>query len=129
MCIRDSAMTELACSTNLSQPETSLLRGAETSVNRYGAAMHSSGDGGSISVEQLVQLSKEAAPRLTERQITRREKLSKVLMLTGFVGWLFGRGAIYMLENLSLIHISEPTRLLSISYAVFCLKKKKNKVR
>src|SRR5678815_6196623 len=26
-------------------------------------------------------------------------------------------------EDLSLIHISEPTRLLSISYAVFCLKK------
>eukprot|EP00658_Telonema_sp_P-2_P073417 TRINITY_DN62480_c0_g1_i2.p1 TRINITY_DN62480_c0_g1~~TRINITY_DN62480_c0_g1_i2.p1 ORF type:complete len:166 (-),score=30.13 TRINITY_DN62480_c0_g1_i2:66-563(-) len=31
-------------------------------------------------------------------------------------------GAVYIL---SLIHISEPTRLLSISYAVFCLKKKK----
>src|SRR5678816_1646113 len=29
-------------------------------------------------------------------------------------------------EHLSLIHISEPTRLLSISYAVFCLKKKTN---
>eukprot|EP00658_Telonema_sp_P-2_P057145 TRINITY_DN4560_c0_g1_i1.p1 TRINITY_DN4560_c0_g1~~TRINITY_DN4560_c0_g1_i1.p1 ORF type:complete len:357 (-),score=69.27 TRINITY_DN4560_c0_g1_i1:88-1158(-) len=29
-------------------------------------------------------------------------------------------------NDLSLIHISEPTRLLSISYAVFCLKKKKN---
>ena len=28
------------------------------------------------------------------------------------------------LLGLSLIHISEPTRLLSISYAVFCLKKK-----
>eukprot|EP00658_Telonema_sp_P-2_P028299 TRINITY_DN21705_c0_g1_i1.p1 TRINITY_DN21705_c0_g1~~TRINITY_DN21705_c0_g1_i1.p1 ORF type:complete len:224 (-),score=28.06 TRINITY_DN21705_c0_g1_i1:118-705(-) len=28
-------------------------------------------------------------------------------------------------QTLSLIHISEPTRLLSISYAVFCLKKKK----
>ena len=28
------------------------------------------------------------------------------------------------LVALSLIHISEPTRLLSISYAVFCLKKK-----
>src|SRR5678815_4853209 len=27
------------------------------------------------------------------------------------------------IEGLSLIHISEPTRLLSISYAVFCLKK------
>src|SRR5678816_2066097 len=32
------------------------------------------------------------------------------------------------LESLSLIHISEPTRLLSISYAVFCLKKKKKKI-
>eukprot|EP00658_Telonema_sp_P-2_P044451 TRINITY_DN32349_c0_g1_i1.p1 TRINITY_DN32349_c0_g1~~TRINITY_DN32349_c0_g1_i1.p1 ORF type:complete len:124 (+),score=22.10 TRINITY_DN32349_c0_g1_i1:176-547(+) len=32
----------------------------------------------------------------------------------------FGEG-----PSLSLIHISEPTRLLSISYAVFCLKKKK----
>eukprot|EP00658_Telonema_sp_P-2_P077267 TRINITY_DN6945_c0_g1_i1.p1 TRINITY_DN6945_c0_g1~~TRINITY_DN6945_c0_g1_i1.p1 ORF type:complete len:234 (+),score=68.53 TRINITY_DN6945_c0_g1_i1:187-888(+) len=30
-------------------------------------------------------------------------------------------------QMLSLIHISEPTRLLSISYAVFCLKKKKPK--
>ena len=30
-----------------------------------------------------------------------------------------------VVRKLSLIHISEPTRLLSISYAVFCLKKKK----
>eukprot|EP00658_Telonema_sp_P-2_P038081 TRINITY_DN2736_c0_g2_i2.p1 TRINITY_DN2736_c0_g2~~TRINITY_DN2736_c0_g2_i2.p1 ORF type:complete len:265 (+),score=68.12 TRINITY_DN2736_c0_g2_i2:134-928(+) len=34
---------------------------------------------------------------------------------------------IKMVFILSLIHISEPTRLLSISYAVFCLKKKKKK--
>ena len=34
----------------------------------------------------------------------------------------------YPAEGLSLIHISEPTRLLSISFAVFCLKKKKNKL-
>src|SRR5674536_378280 len=32
-------------------------------------------------------------------------------------------------QVLSLIHISEPTRLLSISYAVFCLKKKKTKLK
>eukprot|EP00658_Telonema_sp_P-2_P052016 TRINITY_DN4013_c0_g1_i9.p2 TRINITY_DN4013_c0_g1~~TRINITY_DN4013_c0_g1_i9.p2 ORF type:complete len:135 (-),score=21.99 TRINITY_DN4013_c0_g1_i9:51-455(-) len=32
-----------------------------------------------------------------------------------------------LVSVLSLIHISEPTRLLSISYAVFCLKKKKKK--
>nr|CUV48227.1 protein of unknown function [Ralstonia solanacearum] len=30
-------------------------------------------------------------------------------------------------QHLSLIHISEPTRLGMISYAVFCLKKKKKK--
>src|SRR5450756_2940335 len=30
-------------------------------------------------------------------------------------------------QDLSLIHISEPTRLGMISYAVFCLKKKKSK--
>ena len=33
--------------------------------------------------------------------------------------------ALDLFSYLSLIHISEPTRLLSISYAVFCLKKKK----
>src|SRR5680860_1816878 len=31
----------------------------------------------------------------------------------------------YLSEDLSLIHISEPTRRTPISYAVFCLKKKK----
>src|SRR5678815_4116549 len=40
---------------------------------------------------------------------------------TGDVRWKKPLGG----GNLSLIHISEPTRLLSISYAVFCLKKKK----
>src|SRR5450756_2742767 len=33
----------------------------------------------------------------------------------------------YTVVRLSLIHISEPTRLGMISYAVFCLKKKKKK--
>ena len=32
-------------------------------------------------------------------------------------------------NNLSLIHISEPTRRTPISYAVFCLKKKKKNKR
>ena len=32
-----------------------------------------------------------------------------------------------VLQGLSLIHISEPTRQAEISYAVFCLKKKKKK--
>src|SRR5678815_5794319 len=37
------------------------------------------------------------------------------------------RALLLQVLYLSLIHISEPTRLLSISYAVFCLKKKKKK--
>src|SRR5665648_1154726 len=36
-------------------------------------------------------------------------------------------GELQQLLSLSLIHISEPTRLGMISYAVFCLKKKKKK--
>src|SRR5678816_1655847 len=37
--------------------------------------------------------------------------------------WWENRNNVQEVMNLSLIHISEPTRLLSISYAVFCLKK------
>src|SRR5678816_4788887 len=54
-------------------------------------------------------------------------------ILTGYNGQIsLGHGAFYAIgayvaailmdRFLSLIHISEPTRLLSISYAVFCLK-------
>src|SRR5665647_3890093 len=38
-----------------------------------------------------------------------------------------GDGTVNEVLNLSLIHISEPTRRTPISYAVFCLKKKNNK--
>ena len=43
-------------------------------------------------------------------------------ILAGIAGGLY---AALILSFLSLIHISEPTRLRRISYAVFCLKKKK----
>src|SRR5678815_1029304 len=45
-------------------------------------------------------------------------------ILEGFDLKAMGRNSAETLHALSLIHISEPTRLLSISYAVFCLKKK-----
>ena len=41
-------------------------------------------------------------------------------------GLMIGSGIFYV-GALSLIHISEPTRQAEISYAVFCLKKKKQK--
>src|SRR5450756_3045673 len=42
-------------------------------------------------------------------------------------GRIFGHENLGTVVELSLIHISEPTRLGMISYAVFCLKKKKKK--
>ena len=56
-------------------------------------------------------------------------------MEQGLYGWevtdceiCFDYGVYYSpVSTLSLIHISEPTRQAEISYAVFCLKKKKNK--
>ena len=41
----------------------------------------------------------------------------------------FHEAAAAMGKGLSLIHISEPTRRTPISYAVFCLKKKKTNVK
>ena len=49
------------------------------------------------------------------------EALERLQELLGY-----GEGSIFV-QYLSLIHISEPTRLALISYAVFCLKKKKTK--
>ena len=40
---------------------------------------------------------------------------------------LVDAGVLQAVQDLSLIHISEPTRQAEISYAVFCLKKKKKK--
>src|SRR5678815_6172149 len=51
-------------------------------------------------------------------------KLCNKAFMEGIVSRDWRRAVIVPLY-LSLIHISEPTRLLSISYAVFCLKKKK----
>eukprot|EP00658_Telonema_sp_P-2_P027760 TRINITY_DN21380_c0_g1_i3.p1 TRINITY_DN21380_c0_g1~~TRINITY_DN21380_c0_g1_i3.p1 ORF type:complete len:219 (+),score=43.85 TRINITY_DN21380_c0_g1_i3:153-809(+) len=68
----------------------------------------------------------------------RNEALLSYVTNTQYMGILLKRadGVTYLSAHppllpivqkyLSLIHISEPTRLLSISYAVFCLKKKKN---
>src|SRR5678816_2073161 len=41
------------------------------------------------------------------------------------LAWIYDLTVHGVVRTLSLIHISEPTRLLSISYAVFCLKEKK----
>ena len=50
------------------------------------------------------------------------EQNARQALLLSHRGYVLQTG--HMVQELSLIHISEPTRLLSISYAVFCLKKK-----
>src|SRR5674476_1532939 len=49
-----------------------------------------------------------------------------VLIVVPLICIIFSTIYVY---NLSLIHISEPTRQAEISYAVFCLKKKKKKMK
>src|SRR5665647_3755066 len=49
------------------------------------------------------------------------------VVLLGGVGSVAQEEANRTVQSLSLIHISEPTRRTPISYAVFCLKKKKKK--
>eukprot|EP00831_Metopus_contortus_P062720 TRINITY_DN54947_c0_g1_i1.p2 TRINITY_DN54947_c0_g1~~TRINITY_DN54947_c0_g1_i1.p2 ORF type:complete len:115 (-),score=14.94 TRINITY_DN54947_c0_g1_i1:8-352(-) len=47
------------------------------------------------------------------------------LIIVGLIT-VFFTSHVLCVDTLSLIHISEPTRPLYISYAVFCLKKKNN---
>ena len=53
-----------------------------------------------------------------------QSSISAVSLASQYANILF---MVYYGLGLSLIHISEPTRLGMISYAVFCLKKKKKK--
>src|SRR5674476_805492 len=53
------------------------------------------------------------------------DNIAKVARRAGYDPTLFGYTDQGLDPNLSLIHISEPTRQAEISYAVFCLKKKK----
>src|SRR5678815_5163043 len=76
----------------------------------------------------LVQQTNERTVRRTNEHktyyISRRSKCKKLENYDSHKKTNNIRG-ISVRYLLSLIHISEPTRLLSISYAVFCLKKKK----
>src|SRR5678815_5971480 len=92
-----------------------------------------------------------ADPPRTQAAVIRIAGLAVLLLVGSYIGYRLGwfnyRHTVQHLDRirqshsvwafaivfvvvyaLSLIHISEPTRLLSISYADFCLKKKKKKI-
>ena len=69
----------------------------------------------------LYRVSHENIEQISDYQALKPAEVARMLKTPCLC---FGSGV----KMLSLIHISEPTRLLSISYAVFCLKKKNNKL-
>ena len=86
-------------------------------------------------LDRFLMLTSVGAPsREIEVQILRNrsdghgaDMLSPVATVADVQSMIDSARQVYLsdaLLGLSLIHISEPTRLLSISYAVFCLKKK-----
>src|SRR5450756_2712576 len=103
--------------------DISRLKGRTVAIIGYGSQGHAHAlnlrDSGVSVVVGLHATSKSAAKArgegLTVLSVDEAAKRADVVMiLTPDTG-----------QKLSLIHISEPTRLGMISYAVFCLKKKK----
>ena len=73
---------------------------------------------------------KSEKPQTNKDQFSEKPTEDKTVTRRNFIKntAIAGAGAAAILQNessLSLIHISEPTRRTPISYAVFCLKKKK----
>ncbi len=59
---------------------------------------------------------------------TFNDRMVRKTVLPAIYLWLLASGAVVAMGIYHVsIHISEPTRLRRISYAVFCLKKKKKK--
>mgnify|MGYP002684345294 CR=1 FL=1 len=70
---------------------------------------------GAVAVDELVMVGRHPEPDSKNHVLAHRRE----------GGGLTGTALVAVARlGLSLIHISEPTRLLSVSYAVFCLKKK-----
>ena len=68
----------------------------------------------------------EQLRRVPADELQARLNKFRAVMDREFPGWEIAI-VNHKVNMLSLIHISEPTRLGMISYAVFCLKKKKQK--
>ena len=93
-------------------------------------------------IEEVVVKTKEALPEPDEEELLKTEVYKELLAkrknrrkiaivvgsILGAIVITFGATTAYYgftyVKDLSLIHISEPTRHLRISYAVFCLKKR-----
>src|SRR5660397_276209 len=75
----------------------------------------------------LMKLREEMGPEQTLKGARIAGCIHMTVQTAVLIETLQQLGAEVRWSSLSLIHISEPTRLRRISYAVFCLKKKKKK--
>eukprot|EP00831_Metopus_contortus_P023978 TRINITY_DN2101_c0_g1_i2.p1 TRINITY_DN2101_c0_g1~~TRINITY_DN2101_c0_g1_i2.p1 ORF type:complete len:222 (+),score=35.82 TRINITY_DN2101_c0_g1_i2:34-666(+) len=81
---------------------------------------------GIYTAEDRMQIQVEVSQLVDEmNRIASHAQFNGMNLLTGRFAESSVTGDVMALQVLSLIHISEPTRPLYISYAVFCLKKKK----
>ena len=102
---------------------TRLLLAVTTFATAFGAFSYLGFAG--IAVSILIGVSVGAICLIVKPdQIWPMVRTGMITILGGFIGLMFCP-MVHPPYNLSLIHISEPTRLRRISYAVFCLKKKK----
>src|SRR5450759_4624800 len=76
--------------------------------------------GGQVAVQSFYIISGFYMSLILNEKYVGKNKSYKLFITNRFL-------RLYPIYWLSLIHISEPTRLGMISYAVFCLKKKKKK--
>src|SRR5680860_479224 len=76
---------------------------------------------------QVIQSFREIVNNFLRSKFTMSINVCRIIKLQRNPGIRYFGRKFFGLCNLSLIHISEPTRRTPISYAVFCLKKKKQK--
>src|SRR5450756_2963131 len=106
----------------------------EDIIDAMGESSHEVSEGGRVFRCLSLETQKELVSRsgLTPRELSILALENGIIPLKYLknIGTIGTDGQASLLESkvpLSLIHISEPTRLGMISYAVFCLKKKKEK--
>src|SRR5664279_3109410 len=101
---------------------------ATLNVGSLGEYIREQREQAEVSLRQLAKVAGVSNPYLSQIERGLRKPSAEILQqiangLRISAETLYVRAGI--LEELSLIHISEPTRRTPISYAVFCLKKKK----
>src|SRR5678815_2472937 len=114
-----TAQARVAADRAMAQLRTILQRHDVEALGRFADnALYPAVDPVTSRLQQLSDLAMGQAEDLVHADVQRGMQVSALRIGLSLLALL-----VAALLGLSLIHISEPTRLLSISYAVFCLKK------